>query len=60
VPFEGFDIEGAAGVLFQCFGGAERTDGGGDIVVPRAGIGVVFLVIKRVIGADAQAGLGAE
>jgi len=60
VPFEGFDIERAAGVLFQGFGGAERTHGGGDVMVPGAGIGIIFLVIKSVIGADAQAGLGAE
>ena len=49
VPPEGFNIEGGAGIAFQRLGGAERTDRSGQVVMPGAGISVVFLVIESVI-----------
>src|SRR6056297_398440 len=60
VPVEALDIEGRAGVALERLGGAERHDGGREVVVPRAGIGVVFFVRKGVIVAQAQALFGAE
>jgi hypothetical protein len=46
VPFKGWDVKDAAWILFQCLGCSERPDGRCQIVMPRAGICIVFFVIK--------------
>ena len=60
VPFEALDLEGGAGVALQRLGSAKGTDRSGEIVVPGAGVGIVFLFVERVIGAQLQPFPGAE
>ena len=60
MPFEGWDLEGAAWILFQCLGCSERTDGRRQVVIPRAGICIVFFLIKDVIFAQFQTLFGFE
>ena len=60
VPFEAGDTIPAARVGLERLGRAERTDRRRDIVVPRAGVGVVFFIREGVIVPHPQAGLGAE
>jgi len=51
---KGWDIEDAAWLLFQCLGRSERLDGRRQVVMPRAGICIIFFVIKCVIFAQFQ------
>ena len=60
MPAEGIYVEHRACIDAQGFGGAERGDGGGDVVVPGTGEGVVFLIRKGEVGAQFQIGFGAE
>ena len=60
VPAEIMDVEARAGVGAQGLGGAEAGNGGGDVVVPGAGVGVIFLVAKGVIVAKDQSRRGLE
>ena len=58
MPFKGWDVEDAAWILFQCLGCPERPDV--RVVMPRAGICIVFFVIKGVTFALFQTLFGFE
>jgi hypothetical protein len=60
VPFKGWDVEDAAWILFQCLGCSELPDGRCQDVMPRAGIWIVFFVMKGVIFAQFQTHFGFE
>src|SRR5690554_835995 len=60
VPAEGVDIEGRSRIGLERLGGAERTDRRRQVVMPWAGVGVVFLIVEGVIGAQFQPRFGAE
>ena len=60
MPFEAVDVEGRAGVAFERLGGAKGHDGAGQVVMPGAGVGIVFLVGEGVILAQFQLWFGTE
>ena len=58
MPLETMDIKSRAWVALERFGRSERANRSRDVVVPRAGKGIVFFVVKGVIFAQSQAWLG--
>ncbi len=56
VPAEVRDIERRPGVRLQRLGRTEGADRGGQVVVPRACVGVVFRLVERVIRQKLQIG----
>lgn len=60
MPFEGVDLERGPGVAFQRLGRAERTDRRRQIVMPWAGIGVVFRIGEQMVGQELQPRLVAK
>ncbi len=60
VPLECGDVIAAAGIALQRLGRAERADRRRDVVMPFAGVGVVFLVVERVVAAQLQPRFGAK
>lgn len=60
MPLECVDVIGRTRIALERFGRAERRNGGGDIVMPRAGIGVHLFIRESVIFADFEPFIGAE
>ena len=60
VPVKAGDVEGRPRIGFQRFCRAERHDGCRQVVMPGAGIGVVFFDVEQMVFAQLQALLRLE